>query len=276
MTVASARPRKRSVAALSVLAAAAALAAAPSAGAHELDLVLVAPPPASASAGDAADGFRLAVDQSPDVSHAPGEEAGDHLGGIDVATTLVQSRSAPGNAARRVARADVVVVLPPVPMVSELLPLVRDSRRLIVVAGTRGTLPASPETPVVLLRPRRPAAARRTRLERFERQFAARFGRGATAAALVGYDAGRLLDGLLAALGEGPFTEQAIASALPGAASRLVAGAAGLARAVPARRSTPSDAGSSARGVPLVLGAAAAAGLVAAAFVLLARRRRTR
>jgi len=37
------------------------------------------------------DGFRLAVDQSPDVSHPAGVEGGDHLGSMDVAIIVVDS-----------------------------------------------------------------------------------------------------------------------------------------------------------------------------------------
>jgi len=38
-------------------------------------------------------GFQLAVDQSPDISHPPNAEGGDHLGGIDVSIIVVDGTS---------------------------------------------------------------------------------------------------------------------------------------------------------------------------------------
>lgn len=46
------------------------------------------------------DGFRLAVDQSPDVSHPPGEDAGDHLGAVDVELIVVEDAAQPDVALR--------------------------------------------------------------------------------------------------------------------------------------------------------------------------------
>ena len=40
------------------------------------------------------DGFQLAVDESPDISHPAGVESGDHLGGIDVEISLSDSFNA--------------------------------------------------------------------------------------------------------------------------------------------------------------------------------------
>jgi hypothetical protein len=38
------------------------------------------------------EGFQLAVDQSPDVSHPPNTEGGDHLGSMDVAFVVIDDR----------------------------------------------------------------------------------------------------------------------------------------------------------------------------------------
>lgn len=262
-----------------VLAAAAVLAAAPSAYAHELGLVLVAPS-ASGSGADAIDGFRLAVDESPDVSHPAGEEAGDHLGGIDVETTLVTGRSE--SAARRVTRAvaagaGVVVVLPPGAAAAEIISAVRAARPLIVLAGMRGTPRGDPDALAVLLKPRSATQAERDRLERFEQRFTDRYGREASATARTGYNAGKLLDSLLAQLGEGPFAEPALAAAVARAERDLVAATASPVRTTPVQtRSATSDDGGSPRGGArvLLLGVGVAALAIAALLLLRSRRRR--
>lgn len=274
------RRRRLANAALSVLAAAAVLTAAPNAYAHELGLVLVAPG-ASGSRADAVDGFRLAVDESPDVSHPAGEAAGDHLGGIDVETTLVTGRSA--SADRRVARAvaagaRVVVVLAPGAGAGETFSAVRATRPLIVLAGMRGTPSGDPDALAVLLQPRSAAKAELERLAQFERRFTDRYARAVSATARTGYNAGKLLDSLLAQLGEGPFAEPALAAAVARAERDLVAATASLVR--PRRVQTPaatSDNGTSPRRgarVLLVLGGAAAA-LAVAVLLLRSRRRRS-
>jgi hypothetical protein len=261
-----------------VFAAAAVLAAAPSAYAHELGLVLVAPG-ASESRADAVDGFRLAVDESPDVSHPAGEEAGDHLGGIDVETTLVTGRSA--SAARRVTRAvaagaGVVVVLPPGAAAAEIISEVRAARPLIVLAGMRGTPRRDPDALAVLLKPRSATQAEQDRLQRFERRFTDRYEREASATARTGYNAGKLLDSLLAQLGEGPFPESALAAAVARSERVLVAATASPVRTAVQTRSATSDDGGSPRGGArvLFLGLGVAALAVAALLLLRSRRRR--
>lgn len=66
--------------------------------AHEFALALVTPTSGTSNqvldGSDVVDGFRLAVDQSPDMSHPPGAEAGDHLGGIDVDVSVVDGMRA--------------------------------------------------------------------------------------------------------------------------------------------------------------------------------------
>ena len=214
------------------------LAAAPPVGAHELGVAVVAPPRSEDGAGyPGQDGLRLAVDQSPDVSHPAGSDAGDHLGGIDVDLTVIRSRRGrvvAERVSRAVARGSRVVILLRGPkagadgrLTADILSRVRRRNPLIVVAGDRATLPAEPVLPIVLLRDRR-ARVDRGRLARFEREFFARYRRAPDRAARTGYDAGRLLDRLLARLGEGPFLPPAVASAVPGADRALLAGTAEL------------------------------------------------
>lgn len=233
------------------------LSAAPHASAHEIGIALVA------AEGAGVDGFRLAVDQSPDVSHAPGADAGGHLGGIDVDVRVVGSsraRAVPGGAR-------VVVVLPRAgELPAEILSRVRASEPLVVVAGDR----AAPPLPVVLLRERPPARVDRARLARFERAFVRRYGRSAGRAARVGYEAGRLVDGLLARLGEGPFRDAAIAGAVSQADRALIAGTAEFVGAADPPRS--GDSGSPTTVIAVVVAGAVAAGVVG----LVARRRRRR
>ena len=210
-------------------AAGAMLIAAQPAAAHEIGLVLVA------ARGDAVDGFRLAVDESPDVSHAPGPEAGDHLGGIDVEVSVVGPREGAAlraGVARAIASgARVVVVLARASVASDVVATVRSAGPLIVVAGAGRAVRDSPAAAVVLLGTGASGSVDRVRLDRFRRAFARRYRRSASDAALAGYDAGRLVDSLLGTLGEGPFPRSLSRSALTRAARRLVAGTASAARA---------------------------------------------
>lgn len=205
------------------------LLAAQPAAAHEIGLVLVA------ARADAVDGFRLAVDESPDISHPPGREGGDHLGGIDVEVGVVVPREASVLRAR-VARAltsgaRVVVVLARAGVVTDVVATVRSGGPLLVVADAGPALRGSPTAAVVLLGRRPAAGVDRVVLDRFRRAFAQRYRRPASDAALVGYDAGRLVDSLLGTLGEGPFPRALPRSALVRAARRLVASTASAARA---------------------------------------------
>ena len=256
------------------------LAAAPAAGAHEVGLVVVAAP--DAAAGDAVDGFRLAVDQSPDVSHPPGRDAGDHLGGVDVDVTVVGRGSRTADAGRRVARAvssgaRLVVVLPPAWVSGEIVPRIRVDGSLIVVAGTRAALPDERALPVVLLGDRPLGRVDRGRLARFEQAFARRYARTPGRAARSGYDAARLLDRVLARLGEGPFIDPALSTAVARADGALVAATATVVPAVVPRDDAgpPADGSADRTSAAITLAAAGLAlTLVAASLVLRARRRR--
>ena len=271
----------RRLLAASAAAAVGLLAAAPAARAHRVGLVVVAPP--DAPAGDAVDGFRLAVDQSPDVSHPPGPGAGDHLGGIDVEVTVVERGERPADAGRRVARlvssgARLVVVLPPATVSREIVPRIRVDGVLIVAAGTRAALPKKPALPVVLLGDRPLDRDDRGRLARFEQAFARRYARTPSRAARSGYNAARLLDRVLARLGEGPFTGQALSTAVARAAGALVTARATVVPAVADGDDADPPADRSADRSPVAVALTAvglAVTLVAASLALrLARRRR--
>lgn len=270
-------PRRWRLLTAGALSAVALLASTPAAGAHEVGLVVVAD---ADTAGKAIDGFRLAIDQSPDVSHAPGPDAGDHLGGIDVDVTVVERGAQ--LTARRVAReissgARIVVVLPPGSDSREIVPGIRAQGTLIVVAGTRAALPEKPELPVVLLGTRPVRRVDRERAARFERVFARRYGRAPGRADRRGYDAGRLLDRVLARLGEGPFVEPALSTAVARADRALVGATASVVPAV----ARDDDAGMSAGGdgIPvaaMVTAAGLAVTLLVGSFALRLGRRRRR
>lgn len=267
-----------------------ALLAAPApVAAHELGAVLVVPARAEGAGGSALEGFRLAVDQSPDVSHPPGAAAGDHLGGIDVDLTVVRSRDS-GAVARDVGRAvsggaRVVVVLRRAraerdrQLTSEIVRRLGPSSPLIVVAGTRATLPAKLAVPVVLLGDRPPARIQRARLARFELRFTRRHRSAPDRAARTGYDAGRLVDRLLARIGEGPFRAAAIGAAVPEADRALIATTARIARADRERGDASASrlkgAGGGAAPVAAIAAAGSAGAVVALLLVHLTRRRRS-
>ena len=160
------------------------------AAAHEVGVVLVVPREDPATF----QGFRLAVDQSPDVSHAPGAAAGDHLGAIDVDVRTVEASNrgtGAGTVARAMSRGAQVLVVAPDPdddrVTREILSRLSARERLIVVSRA---VPVDAPVPMVGLRDLRAAAIERRRLARFERAYARRPGRRPDAAARRGYAAG--------------------------------------------------------------------------------------
>ncbi|VAV97935.1 hypothetical protein MNBD_ACTINO02-2234 [hydrothermal vent metagenome] len=60
------------------------------------------------------EGFQLAVDQSPDVSHPPGVEGGDHLGSMDVVMVVIDDATGPDGllaAANRLVEGEGVAII---------------------------------------------------------------------------------------------------------------------------------------------------------------------
>jgi hypothetical protein len=217
LAVATPRRRVPLVVATSLLLG---LAVAPAVRAHEFALAVVSAPsaPEDATGRDVIDGFRLGVEDSPDVSHLPGEEAGDHLGGVDVDVKVIE---ASGDEVSEVGDAvatgvSVVVVLG---VSSETALAVADalagSGVLVVDAG-----------PEPLTAP--PGSSGRLRLHdrgtgavghgsaagaKFVAAFDRRFGRPATEWAARAYDAARLLDVSLLELGADLRDVEALAAA---------------------------------------------------------------
>jgi hypothetical protein len=167
------------------------------------------------------EGFQLAVDQSPDVSHAAGTEGGDHLGSMDVNIVAVVDVAEFGElidaAIDMVERSGAAIVVADVP--PEVLgvihgPITSSGTMLIATAGTSGVDLAS--TPSFF------AAADRARLEElltdrlpaFEEAFAAAYGVSPSDAAARGYLAGRLVDEAVGATDRDPSDVEALAAGL--------------------------------------------------------------
>jgi len=157
----------------------------------------------SAESLDAGRGFRLAVDQSPDVSHAPGSDAGDHLGGVDVELVAVDDGEASGTDDRvgdlldGGASAVVVLVVPSAADAIAAAAAERD--RLALVVGDGG--PSRIRNESLLLRPRDAGNVDEVGVAAATTAFREAFGNEPTPAALLGYDAGRLLDMIVPRVG---------------------------------------------------------------------------
>ena len=180
--------------------AGAALAHIPSpASAHDFRLVLVrSDEPTSI---EAQRGFRLAVDQSPDVSHPEGEDAGDHLGGVDVNLTEIQAGPA---AAREVddairGGASVVVLLVDDADIAGGVSKIARERKVVLVMPLGA--PSSPAPGSIVLRSRA-AAEGEPPYQAFANDYTESAGAPPTADAVSGYDAGLLIDDLIFRLGE--------------------------------------------------------------------------
>lgn len=194
------------------------------AAAHEIRMALVATETAEPE-GDALRGFMLAVDQSPDVSHPPGPGAGDHLGGVDVEIVPIDADdgdAVPNRVSAVIeAGASAVVIVAP----SSTLAAVRavaDWRGKPIVALVEDGAAAPPGVAIVL---RALPADRddRARLGRFEAEFAEAYGRSPTSIAVLGYDAGRLLDQLIGEIGEDLQADGPLDAAARNAAGVLIA-----------------------------------------------------
>ncbi len=173
-------------------------------------------------------GFQLAVDQSPDVSHPPGEEGGDHLGSMDVATVVVDDQT--GSSALLAAavglleRESVDIIIANV--APDALPAIFDlavgSGTMLIVASELGGQ-SFLKTPFFF------AAAEQGRAEglltdrspAFSSAFASAYSLPASDAAASGYIAGRLVDLAVEATDRDPSDVQTMSSALLAATNAL-------------------------------------------------------
>ena len=246
---------------------------APPAFAHEFTVVVVST--RSVPSEDARRGFQVAVDESPDVSHGPGADAGDHLGGVDVDLVAVDDGENPLTTDRVVdlldAGASAVVVLLVPSMADAIGAAAAERDKLALVVGDGPA--SSEERALLLLRPRGPAEADEVRVDGAKRALRDALGDEPTPAALIGYDAGRVLDKIVAQVGEDlqpseRLTTAALAASADLASSRVV----GVVGGSEAGERTGEETTSGTDVATAV--AVAAAALVAAGAVVLIKRRR--
>lgn len=197
--------------------------------AHEFSLALVTPTSAAASSeldgDDVIDGFRLAVDRSPDVSHPPGAEAGDHLGGVDVDVILIDGTNA-AHAAAAVeqqvgAGLTAVVVVAADATARAVAKELQGSPVLLVIA--RGAAAGASAGPGALQLQQSSAPASDSEVAAdVAAAFQREHGRRLSAAAALGYDAGRLLDAAVARAGDGIEDLDSVIAAAAGVDDELV------------------------------------------------------
>ncbi|GMQ98718.1 MAG: hypothetical protein BMS9Abin17_1243 [Acidimicrobiia bacterium] len=175
------------------------------------------------------DGFQLAVDQSPDVSHPPDTEGGDHLGSMDVVMFVVDASLSPDElvtatmAPLNIDRVPIVVVDGPAALASLVGP-VTDSGTVLIALSESGEPLLTQELLIfagtdqdamqLLLTDRVPG---------FEKAYFGAYGRSASPAAVRGYLAGRLVDLSVEATARDPFDSETIVAVLAQATGALPA-----------------------------------------------------
>jgi len=172
------------------------------------------------------EGFQVAVDQSPDVSHPPNVEGGDHLGSMDVVMVVVDAVSEPdelvGAAVELVEtnRVPILVVdVPPDVLMSLVGPVTASGTMVIAMSESDGTV--STQTPMIFLAADRDGteALLTDRTPAFEEVFLAAYGRPSSPAAARGYLAGRLVDMSVEATDRDPSDVETLTIALADATS---------------------------------------------------------
>lgn len=242
----------------------------PPAAGHAFGVLVVA---GSAGAeADRRDGFLLAVQQSPDVSHPPGEEGGDHLGGLDVDVSVVDDDQGEAGARARsaIAGGTGIVVALSTSSLGAVAAETAGSSALLVIAT--GAAPAA-AGPSLVVRPRSTEPVPRPRLDRFEADFLAAYGRPPTSTAVAGYDAALLIGQAVEELGEGVNASSDLRLITQSATDTLVASDLAVGR--PARLPPRTGSSDLPKDVLVVLGIGAVAVLGAGLLIRQRRRRPT-
>ena len=178
--------------------------------AHEFTLALVTPTSGTTNAdlngSDVVDGFRFAVDQSPDVSHPPGADAGDHLGGVDVDVIVIDGTQATEAAEAVQQQVDTglttVVLIAGGSTARAVTKELETSSVLLVTAEGAGANARSDTSDLHLTQ--RPAPSLQSGVAAdVAAAFDRAHGRELSPAAALGYDAGRLLDAAVAGADDG-------------------------------------------------------------------------
>ncbi|MCL1594592.1 MAG: hypothetical protein M3132_09595 [Actinomycetia bacterium] len=187
--------------------------------ADEFEVAIVISPTADgAEASDFLNGFQLAVDQSPDVSHPPNTEGGDHLGSMDVVFAVVDNLTDPVQVAGAMTDLDGAPILVADVSAEVLTVIVGPSEEAnVFVIATRGFFDTGrsllPQFGVevdhlstdVLLTDRVPG---------FSDAYATAHGEAPSEAATRGYIAGRMVDIAVEATDRDPFDRTSLSQGI--------------------------------------------------------------
>lgn len=180
------------------------------------------------------EGFQLAVDQSPDVSHPPGVEGGDHLGSMDVVMVVVDDVTGPDGllaAANRLVEGEgvaiVVADISPDALRAIVGPVTESGTMLLDLSNVRGD--DLPDTPLMLMVGNQDGtdALLTDRTPTFQDAFVAAYGHTPSEAAVRGYIAGRLVDAGVEATDRDPSDTGTLAKGLAATAGLPVEQTAG-------------------------------------------------
>lgn len=249
----------------------------PAAEAHEFRVAHVVG--AGIAGEDASLGFQLAVDESPDVSHAPGADAGDHLGGVDVAVDVIRSDSRVAGLETGIRSAlengtSVVAITLPGrwPGLERVAQMVAEADAVLVVAAADAVTGLSSGS--IVIEPRSSDAVGGP-VARVSDAFMAAHRRAATEAALAGYDAATVIDVIVSRLGHDLSPSDIVPDVIGGTDEKLVSGDATVVSDAAPAPSTAEQPGVQRRNglaIPLLIVASSA--LAVAFFVFVIRRRR--
>lgn len=243
----------------------------PPALAHQFSMVVVSAE--SVQSRDARRGLVAAVDQSPDVGHTPGPDAGDHLGGVDVDLIAIDEGEDPTTADRvgelldAGASAVVVLLVPESARAISAAAATRDKLALVVSDSVPSDRPTS-----LLLHPRPSAEPDGPSVADATTALRDALSDEPTRAALLGYDAGRLLDKITAQVGEALRPSGRLMTVAREASADLAASRVAGAEAEVDDRGEREVSGGAGILTAVTIGATAVA--VAGALIWIMRRRR--
>jgi len=213
--------------------------------AHEFAVgILVSIDDERGDAGGFVDGFQLAVDESPDVRHAPGPGAGDHLGGLDVVTHIVELVDDPVEALQ--AALDLIegesvsiVVVDSSSSTFEAIATSLDESGVFVLALSETDASELPSSPFMFVA----GVADVVVEDGFEQAFLEAYGQPHTDAALRGYLAGKIIDRVVSETGGDVTNARALSEVLNEATGPSAGGADGtLSDETPSQNEAAPDA----------------------------------
>jgi len=168
--------------------------------ADEFNVVILLEPTASETTKqEFMRGFQLAVDQSPDVSHPPGREGGDHLGSIDVEIEEIQNANTNAELIARtvsiVGSADIIVADLAAEGLNSVFGLITESGTVLFSMQSNEGLEATDSIYFFGITPLHDVAALLVNGSlSFDTAYQNTYGNAPTAAAKRGYMAGRMID----------------------------------------------------------------------------------